>query len=152
MKTMQDLLTTHLPVVAHGGESVREVVHKMVAAGAPAIAVVEGHRVVGVFSERDLLIKVVNEGLDPDAVCVQDVMGSGELPRAEPDELYDVALGRMRQAGRRNILVVKGDHLVGLATLPDVVLLGLAEKADELEALQSYVYYFPPDLNGQARH
>lgn len=149
MRTVRDALSTSFPVVAHGRESVREVVKKMVAAAVPAIAIVDDARVVGVFTERDLMTRVVHAGLDPDLVCVEDVMGRGELPRAEPDELYDVAIGKMRSAGRRNILVVHGDVLVGVATLPDVVLLGLSEKDDEVRMLESYVYYFPPALTGQ---
>ena len=147
MKTVAELMAGRDPVVAESGDSVRTGVRKMVENQIGALPIVKAgdrHQVVGMFTERDLMKRVVDAGLDPDEVTLESVMTSEGLVMVGPDESYDVARARMRAAGCRHILVVDGDRLVGVAGIRDCLREDLSEKSEELKMLQAYVYYVPP--------
>ncbi len=61
-------------VTAPLGATVYEVAETMAAAGIGAIPIVEGERLVGIFSERDLMTRVVVPRRDPERTLVADVM------------------------------------------------------------------------------
>lgn len=147
MKTVQEVLGKRSPVVALQDETVHAAVMKMVNSRIGALPVVDEGLVVGMFTERDLMTRVVALGRDPHGTLVRDVMTRENLVKVTPEDAYEVALRRMKRAGCRHILVVRGDRLVGVVSLRDVVELGLAETTDELHMLEAYVYYFPPELS-----
>jgi CBS domain-containing protein len=76
---------------------------------------------IGIVTDRDLVIEVLAQEIEPKAITVGDVM-SGELVTARAgDDLWSV-LNRMRQLGIRRLPVVgEGGELVGILTLDDVL-------------------------------
>src|SRR5688572_19912881 len=86
-------------------DTVRDVAQYMSERRIGAVAVLEGPRVAGIVSERDIMSKVVARGLDPAQTPVADVM-SRELLVASPDDSYEDAARKMRQAGIRHLPVV----------------------------------------------
>ncbi|MFN7975100.1 MAG: CBS domain-containing protein [Acidobacteriota bacterium] len=150
MKTVREVLSDRAPVVTHQDETVHAAVRKMVEARIGALPVLDDGRLTGMFTERDLMTRVVAPGRDPASTLVKDVMTRENLVMVSPEDAYETAQRRMKRAGCRHILVVKDDRLVGVASLRDVVELGLAERTDELHMLEAYVYYFPPGLSGGA--
>src|SRR5215468_8419682 len=72
-----------------------------------AVTVVDGARVVGLFSERDLMRRVIAEGKDPAGVRVGDVMTT-ELTIASPAESYEEGISKMQAAHCRHIPVLEG--------------------------------------------
>src|SRR5690348_547016 len=62
-----------------------------------AVPIVDGDRLVGIFTERDLMARVVAAGLEPKTTPVRDVM-SADLIVAEMSESCETCLGRMQQA------------------------------------------------------
>jgi CBS domain-containing protein len=108
-----------------------------------AVTVVEGPRVVGLFSERDLLKRVVAEGRNPVDVKVRDVM-STELTIGSPDESYEEALSKMQQAKVRHLPILEDNQLLGLISLRDLLQVDADEKAEEIRMLNTYINYVPP--------
>ena len=96
----------------------------------------DGGRVpVGLVTDRDIVIEVLGEEVEPDSVMVGDIMSANLLTARESDELWDI-LGRMRHAGVRRIPVVdERGSLQGLVTMDDVIEL----LADELAQLAKLV-------------
>jgi CBS domain-containing protein len=110
-----------------------------------ALPVTDAGRVAGIFSERDVLTRVVAKGKNPDATSVGDVMTSG-LIVADVNESYEVCLGRMQQARVRHLIVLDHGALAGIASLRDVLAADLNEKDEVITLLNAYVHYIPADL------
>ena len=108
-----------------------------------AVVVLDGIRLVGVLSERDIMGRVVAKGLDPDQARVGDVM-TREIVVAKPDESHDDGLRKMKQAGCRHLPVVEGDRYVGMVSLRDLLQVDLTEKDEEIRWLNAYIHYVPP--------
>ncbi|HSE98224.1 MAG TPA: CBS domain-containing protein [Blastocatellia bacterium] len=110
-----------------------------------AVTVVEGDRVVGLFSERDLMKRVVAAGRDPKSIKVADVMTT-ELTMAAPDESYADGISKMHQARCRHLPVLEENKLLGLVSLRDLLEVDVDEKAEEIRLLNTYINYVPPGL------
>ena len=81
----------------------------------------DNRRVVGVLTDRDVVVSVVAREADPRSLKVADVMTRNPLLISE-DCALDATLGFMRDAGVRRVPVVRGDHeLVGVLSLDDVL-------------------------------
>jgi CBS domain-containing protein len=110
-----------------------------------AVTVIDGSRVVGLFSERDLMRRVVAKGLDPVAVSVREVMTT-ELTTASPGESYEEGLRKMQQARCRHLPILEDNNFVGLISLRDLLKVDADEKAEEIRMLNTYINYVPPSL------
>lgn len=111
-----------------------------------AVTVVEGERVVGLFSERDLMKRIVAQGRDPKTVRVGEVM-STELTTCSPDESYEQALSKMHQARCRHLPILENNKLLGLISLRDLLEVDADEKAEEIRMLNTYIHYVPPSFS-----
>jgi CBS domain-containing protein len=82
--------------------------------------IVEGDRLVGTLTDRDIAIRVVAEGRDPQSTAVREV-ASSELVTIDPDQSLDEALRLMAQHQVRRLPVVEEDgRLVGIVAQADV--------------------------------
>jgi CBS domain-containing protein len=95
-------------------------------------------KLCGIFSERDLLKRVVVRGLDPAAVPIRDVMSE---PRAVIDcaDTPRKALERMEQVGSRHLPVVDGEKFVGMLSMRDIMRVEISEQGAELQLLHEYI-------------
>ncbi|HEX9723371.1 MAG TPA: CBS domain-containing protein [Vicinamibacteria bacterium] len=91
----------------------------------------------GVFSERDLLNKVVSRDADPHKTLVGDVM-SRDLVTARPDENCVVAGERMEERETRHLLVLDGTRYLGMVTQRDLTNAFLDEVMNERDLLRRY--------------
>ncbi len=122
------------------GDSVRSTVCYMSARKVGAVAVRDDQgRFCGVFSERDLLNRVVAEDLDLDRTRVQDVM-STTLVTAGPEESLLVAAARMEAARTRHLLVLKGEQYLGMISQADITRAYLKEVSEERDLLKRYAF------------
>ena len=88
--------------------------------------IVEGERLVGVLTDRDIAVRVVAEGRDPDQVKVAEV-ASRDIVTLDPQQNLDEALRLMAQHQVRRLPVVEEDgRLVGVLAQADV-----AKEADQ---------------------
>jgi CBS domain-containing protein len=85
------------------------------------IPVVEGSRLIGVITDRDIAIRVVAEGRDVNSK-VRDVMSSNRLATCRPDEEVDVVMETMASEQLRRIPIVdERGSLVGIVAQADIV-------------------------------
>jgi CBS domain-containing protein len=101
--------------------SIREVARLMESEDVGSLPVVEdGARLVGVVTDRDIAIRVVAAGLDPEATSVGEI-ASRDLVTLSPEDSLDDALTLMaREQVRRLPIVVREDELVGVVSQADV--------------------------------
>jgi len=86
---------------------------------------------VGILTDRDIVIEVLAENVDPDTVTVGDVMTTAVLKVCEHDSIFEIAQ-RMRARGVRRVPVVSNqDELVGVLAQDDI----LAMLCEELTLL-----------------
>jgi len=110
-----------------------------------AVSVMDGSRLVGIFSERDVINRVVSKGLNPRATPVKSVMTSN-LVVADADETYQSCLRKMKQANCRHLPIVDGDKLLGFISLRDLLQVEISEKEDNIEFLHNYMFHVPPGV------
>jgi CBS domain-containing protein len=97
-----------------------------------------GEKLCGIFSERDLLQRVVARRRDPSAVPIREVMSE---PRAviECGDTPHEALERMEHVGSRHLPVVDGDKFVGMLSMRDIMRVEISEQGAELRLLHEYI-------------
>ena len=103
-----------------------------------AAAVVEGDYCVGVFSERDLMTRVVVAGRMAAQTLVSEVM-TREVVACAPEESYEEGLRQMQQAKCRHLPIVEEGRLLGFVSLRDLMQIEIEEKDEELRHINAYV-------------
>ena len=103
-----------------------------------ALVVCDGDRVVGVFSERDVVKALAADGADALDSPVADYM-TATVIYAEPAEEMSVLMTRMTDRRIRHLPVMQADRLVGVISIGDVVKCQIAEHAHEAESLRTYI-------------
>jgi len=98
---------------------VREVVDAMAKRRFGAVPVVENGRLVGIFTERDVLVRVVAARKDPETTRLGEVMTANPDTVKSSDAVLH-ALELMNQHGYRHLPVVDGERLVGLVSIRDL--------------------------------
>ena len=96
-------------------------------------------RLMGVFSERDLMNRVVVPRRDPATLQLGEV--TSELRAViRCDETPHQALDRMDEIGSRHLPVVDGDdQWVGMLSMRDLLRVEVSEQTDELKLLHDYI-------------
>ena len=120
MKQIAEIIEGRPLIHAERSENVRDVARKMSDKNVGAVAVLSAGKLVGMFSERDLMKRVVAAGLNPDNTAVEAVMTKDILVVAPVDDLDD-ALQKMHSIGCRHLPVVESGNLVGMISLRDLL-------------------------------
>jgi CBS domain-containing protein len=141
--SIRSIVSGREPYFVSAVDSVREVAQYMSDRRIGAVVVLEGQRVAGIVSERDIMSKVVAKGLDPAGTKVTAVM-SRELLVSSPEDTYEDAARKMRQAGIRHLPVVEGDRLLGMVSQRDLLQVDLSAKDEEIRWLNAYIHFIPP--------
>jgi CBS domain-containing protein len=95
------------------------------------VPIVEDGRLVGIVTDRDIVVRVVAEGRDPNATTVKEI-ASSELVTVSPDDDLDEALNLLAERQVRRLPVVDGDRLVGIVAQADIARLGKDKKTGEV--------------------
>ena len=95
-------------------------------------------KLCGIFSERDLLNRVVVRKLDPSSVPIRDVMSEPRAVIDCKDSPHD-ALERMEMVGSRHLPVVDGEQFVGMLSMRDIMRVEISEQGAELQLLHEYI-------------
>lgn len=143
MNTVGDIVRGREVYTVQSKQTVLEAVQYMVEKGVGAVAVMEGDRMVGIFSERDLMKRVVTKKIDPAELAVAKVMTTNIIT-AKPEESYSSCLARMQSHNIRHLVITTGDHLVGIISLRDLMSIDIREKSAEIELMNQYLHYVPP--------
>jgi CBS domain-containing protein len=118
-KIVQDVMSTD-PRAVDAGKPVAEAAKLMKDEDVGLAPVVEGDRLVGTLTDRDIAVRVVAEGRDPGSTPVGEV-ASKNVVTVEPAQNLDEALSLMAQHQIRRLPVVEeGGRLVGVVAQADV--------------------------------
>lgn len=148
MKTLAHLVEGREVYYVDKEATVQEAAKHMAEKNIGAVSVIDGDRLVGIFSERDLLSRVVAKGKDPAKTKVKEVMTT-DLVVAEKDESYEAALKKMKRANVRHLPVVSGERIIGMLSVRDLLQVDLSEKDEEINLMKAYIYHVPPDLSAR---
>lgn len=131
-RTSSDIVTADVTM------SVRQVVGILAERRIGAIPVMDGGRVVGIFSERDVLYRLADQG----AACldqpVEKVMTAPPITVDRRTSTLE-ALGLMTRRRIRHLPVVDDGHMCGFVSIGDLVKSRMDEISHEAEALRDYI-------------
>ena len=138
---IRDVIRNRGPYSTKASATVQEAAEFMAERNIGAVCVVDdGGRLIGVFSERDVMKRVVCAKRDPLAVRVGEV--TSELRAViQCDETPHQALERMEQIGSRHLPVVDGERWVGMLSMRDLLRVEVGEQGDEIKLLHEYIQH-----------
>ncbi len=133
MTLLRDLLSTQQPLVTVApNATVREAAKKMASANVGSVAVMENERLAGIFTERDLLQRVLAEDLDLDATPIGAVM-TKDVVTSEVDLGTGNAIHLMRRHNVRHLPVVsEAGSILGMFSIRDLL-------RAEMQDLRDYI-------------
>jgi CBS domain-containing protein len=143
MHTLEQVLRNRNLVAALPGETVLDTSRRMSEAQVGAIAVMDGEALVGVFSERDLMTRVVVPGRDPATTPVGAVM-TRDVVTADLHETRDQCFAKMQRRGCRHLPVLSGERVIAMLSMRDLLRDEIEEQFEEIRHLRAYVYQTPP--------
>lgn len=126
---VKEVMTTR-PVTLDRDASLVEAARLMRDRGIGDVIVVEGDDAEGIVTDRDIVIRGVAEGADPNTTRLGQVV-SGDLTSVAPDDPVERAIELMREKAVRRLPVLEGGKPVGVVTLGD---LAIQQDADSVLA------------------
>ena len=124
MAAIRDLMTEN-PEACAPSATVADAARVMRDQDVGPVPVVEGDRLVGIVTDRDLVVRVLAEGRDPSSTTLGEI-ASSDLTTVSPDTDLHEALDLMSASQVRRLPVVEGGRLVGIVAQADI-----ARAADE---------------------
>ena len=116
---IRDLMVSDV-VTVEPGTGVVDAAKRMIEEKRGPLPIVEGDRVVGMVTDRDVIARVVAEGRDPNSCSVDDI-ATRDLVTARPDQDIDEARQLMDEHQLDRVLVTEeGDRLVGIISEADI--------------------------------
>jgi CBS domain-containing protein len=115
---VKDVMTTG-PITLDRDASLAEAARVMRDRGIGDVIVVEGDDAEGIVTDRDIVIRGVAEGADPNTTRLGQVV-SGDLTSVAPDDPVDRAIELMREKAVRRLPVLEGGKPVGVVSLGDL--------------------------------
>lgn len=138
MAVVQDLIRDQQLLCVDVNQSVLEVARFMVDHNIGAVPVLRQGELAGIFSERDLMNRIVAEGRDPAHTMVFEVMTPDPFI-VSPEETIENCMAMMRQQSFRHLVVCRGRELKGLLSMRDILLHGLVERDGEVQMMRAYI-------------
>lgn len=127
---IRDIMTTDIQS-AEPDDTLDEIAQMMRDQDTGAIPVVEDEELIGIVTDRDIVVRCIAEGDDPREVAADEIISS-DLQTVKPDDDLETARQLMSQRQIRRLPVVEKGRLVGIISLGD-----LAVKADEEDAAET---------------
>lgn len=143
-RLIKDILTQRSLISADKAMTVRVACRSMAENKIGALLVLEGKQIVGIFTERDALNKILAAGLDPDTTVLSQVMARDpQTIRADKPLAY--ALHMMAEGGFRHVPVVDGNGApIGMVSARDALgqdIIELERDMKRLEELEGSIGY-----------
>lgn len=141
MATVNDILRVkgHEVVTVSPESTVIDASRLMNQAGIGGVVVVESEKVVGVFTERDVLRRVVSDQRDPTKTPVSDVM-TRDVVTVRPDTTLAGCSSLITAKRIRHIPVVDDGGMCGIITSGDILAHQVREQQDTIDYLNHYVH------------
>lgn len=126
-------------VTADPRTTVHDAARLMNSRGIGAVPVVEAGTLVGIFTERDLMRRVVAQDLDPRLTPIGQVM-TPDPYTTRVDATVEECAARMTAFRIRHLPVMGPDGLGGIVTIGDLLAFQVADQANTIAQLNSFVY------------
>jgi CBS domain-containing protein len=118
--------------------TIGQAIARMNERGIGSVVVMDGERLAGIFTERDVLTRVVPRKLDPERTPVAEVM-TRDLVTISPARTVQEAMVVMTDTRRRHIPVVDGAKVVGMISIGDLTRWVVRDQQRTIEELTDYV-------------
>jgi CBS domain-containing protein len=120
LQTIREIIRNQTVLSLPPDVSVRHAARAMAERRVGSVLVEEHGRLVGIFTERDCLVRVLAPGADPDTTALRAVMTRAPVT-ITPDRLLVNALHRMHENGFRHMPVVKDGAPIGMVSVRDAL-------------------------------
>ena len=104
-----------------------------------AVLVMDGEKLVGIITERDMTARVIAAGLDPDTAIAADIM-TANPDTLSPDDTASDAINMMRKRNYRHLPVVEGTRVVGMVSVRDLYAVYNTELEQDLKDRNAFIY------------
>lgn len=121
-------------------DSIYDCVKAMNEARIGCVLILEEGRIVGIFSERDLLTKVIPEKLDTEHTPVSDIMNR-DVICVEPDTTVEEAMTIMTEKRVRHLPVIEDSMLIGLISIGDITKWLSSKHRTQIQEIDDLVRY-----------
>lgn len=138
METISDLVKGREILGITSGQVVSDAVDFMVEHHIGAVPVLRYGELVGIFSERDLMVRVVADNRDARTTLVDAVMTPSPLS-VSPETSVEECMVLMKAHGFRHLPICEGRTLVGMISLRDLLLHNVEEKDVEVRMMRAYI-------------
>ena len=118
--------------------TVRDAVRMMNDVGVGALVVLDGERIAGIFTERDVLRRVVDGGRHPGVTRVSAVM-TIDVETIEPDMTVEDAMELMTARRFRHLPVVDRGTVVGMLSIGDVMRWVSMNQQEHIQRMSEYI-------------
>ena len=142
MASVKDLLARKEGdlLVASATTTVIDAAEQMNARGTGSVLVMEDGKLIGIFTERDLMRRVVAVHRNADSTTLSDVMTTA-LVTCTPDATTSDCGALMSERRIRHLPVIDGDKVLGVITTGDLLAHELREKEATIQQLEAFVFY-----------
>ena len=146
MKKLREIMREGFLFAVRKNATVSEACRTMSEANVGIVVVLEDDRLIGVFSERDAVRRVIDKGRDPGETTVEQVM-TRDLVVADENQDYQTAMRTMDQANIRHLPVVRATQVVSMLSIRDLIRVDMERMGEEQRFLDEYLYTVPSDTS-----
>ena len=129
-KKVRDVMTEN-PACVSPSQSLAEAARILRDEDVGSLPVCEDDRVIGIVTDRDIVIRVIAEGREPEQTTVGEI-SSKELVTVSPDDDFEDAMRLLAEHQVRRLPVVEEDRLVGILAQADIARVGKDAKTGEV--------------------
>ena len=138
-KVVPDIVNEQKIELLPASTTVRDATRKMAERHIGAVLIGTAEDLQGIFTERDVLTRVVARGLEPDSTKLDTVM----TPNPDivgPDDMAINVLDRMRASGYRHLPVVDAGKVVGIVSIRDLYAAVKRELEEDLQQREAFIF------------
>lgn len=138
-KVVPDIVNQQKIELLTSGTTVRNAARNMAERHIGAVLVGKNRKLQGIFTERDVLTRVVARGLDPDTTTLDQVM-TPDPDTVGPDELGSAVLERMRASGYRHVPVLENGEVIAIVSIRDLYAAAKRELEEDLQQREAFIF------------
>ncbi|MDH3519567.1 MAG: CBS domain-containing protein [Myxococcales bacterium] len=132
-------------ICARSDEPVLDVATRMSEEQVGALPIIDDGELVGIFSERDLMTRVLVAGRDARSTRISEVMTRNVIT-AGLDDSVETCVDKMRDAGCRHLPVIQGGRVIAMLSMRDLLRDEIEEQTEEIRHLRAYIHQVPSEV------
>jgi CBS domain-containing protein len=139
LRIVPDIINSQVLCEFDRESTVLESVKMMAERHVGAVLITHSGRLEGIFTERDLAVRVVAQGRDPATTKLSAVMTKNPATLA-PNDKPEIALERMRSGDFRHLPVVDGNRVIGVVSIRDLYAVVKGQLEDDLANRDAFIF------------